>query len=75
MGLSLGQEYQKRYSRVVIRTINGSIRDKKMKDDVDRWKNGARTTIFRQDLLQIENRVGAGETYDATFPVDIDAMD
>ena len=59
MGLQLGQEYQKRYSRVVIRTINGSIRDKKMKDDIDiidRWKNGARATIFRQDLLQIENR-------------------
>ena len=29
---------------------------------MDRWKNVARATIFRQDLLQIENRVGAGHT-------------
>ena len=74
-GLQLGNEYQKRYDKVVVRIINGSIRDKKMKEDVDRWKASTRTVTFRQDLLQIENKVGAGEVYEAAFPVDIDAMD
>ena len=74
-GLQLGNEYQKRFDRVVVRIINGSLRDKKMKQDVDRWKTTARTVAFRQDLLQIENKVGTGEAYEATFPVDTDAMD
>ena len=74
-GLQLGNEYQKRFDRVVVKIINGSIRDKKMKQDVDRWKATARTVAFRQDLSQIENKVGTGEAYEATFPVDIDAMD
>ena len=47
----------------------------KMKQDVERWKTTARTVAFRQDLLQIENKVGTGEVYEAAFPVDIDAMD
>ena len=63
-GLQLGNEYQKRYDKVV-----------KMTEDVDRWKASARTVTFRQDLLQIENKVGAGEVYEAAFPVNIDAMD
>ena len=74
-GLQLGTEYQKRFDRIVVRTINGALRDKKMKQDVDRWKDTARTVAFRQDLLQIQNKVGSGETYEAAFPVDIDAMD
>ena len=74
-GLQLGTEYQKRFDRVVVKIINGSLRDKKMKQDVDRWKTTARTVAFRQDLLQIENKVGTGEAYEAAFPVDIDAMD
>ena len=74
-GLQLGNEYQKRFDRVVVKIINGSMRDKKMKQDVDRWKTTARTVAFRQDLLQIENKVGTGEAYEATLPVDIDAMD
>ena len=74
-GLQLGNEYQKQFDRVVVKIINGSLRDKKMKQDVDRWKTTARAVAFRQDLLQIENKVGTGEAYEATFPVDIDAMD
>ena len=74
-GLQLGTEYQKRFDRVVVKIINGSLKDKKMKQDVDRWKATARTVAFRQDLLQIENKLGSGEAYEATFPVDIDAMD
>ena len=74
-GLQLGTEYQKRFDRVVVKIINGSLRDKKMKQDVNRWKTTARTVAFRQDLLQIENKVGTGEAYEAAFPVDIDAMD
>ena len=74
-GLQLGSEYQKRFDRIVVTTINGALRDKKMKQDVDRWRNTARTVAFRQDLLQIQNKVGAGEAYEAAFPVDIDAME
>ena len=74
-GLQLGNEYQKRFDRVVVKIINGALRDKKMKQDIDRWKNTARAVAFRQDLLQLENKVGSGEAYEATFPVDIDAMD
>ena len=74
-GLQLGTEYQKRFDKVAVKIINGSLKDKKMKRDVDRWKATARTVAFRQDLLQIENNLGSGEAYEATFPVDIDAMD
>ena len=74
-GLQLGSEYQKRYDRVVIKTINGSIKDKKMQGDLEKWKATARTTTFRQGLLQIGDQVGAGHTYTASFPSDIDAMD
>ena len=59
-GLQLGAEYQMRYDKVVVRTINGSIADKKMKGDLERWKATARTATFRQGLLQIGNQVGAG---------------
>ena len=66
-GLQLGTEYQKRFDKVVVKIINGSLKDKKMKQDVDRWKATARTVAFRQDLLQIENNLGSGEAYEATF--------
>ena len=74
-GLRLGMEYQKRCDKVVVRTINGSIADKKMKEEMDRWKKQARTSTFRQNMLQIGNQVGAGQTYTASFPSDIDTMD
>ena len=74
-GLQLGTEYRKRFDRVVVRTINGALRDQRMKQDVERWKTTARTVAFRQDLNQIEDKIGTGEAYAATFPVDIDAMD
>ena len=38
-GLQLGTEYQKRFDRVVVRIINGALRDKKMKQDVERWNS------------------------------------
>ena len=75
MGLQLGQEYQKQYDKVVIKTINGSLRDKKMKDDMDRWKNNARTSAFRQGLLQSTEQVVSGESYAAEFPIDVNMMD
>ena len=74
-GLQLGSEYQKRYDRVVVKTINGSITDKKMQGDLEKCKATARTTTFRQGLLQISDQVGAGHTYTASFFGDIDAMD
>ena len=46
-----------------------------MKGDLERWKATARTATFRQDLLQICKQVGAGQTYTASFPADIDTMD
>ena len=74
-GLQLGSEYQKRYDRVVIKTINGSIKNKKMQGDLERWKAAARATTFRQGLLQIGDQVGAGQAYTASFPGGIDTMD
>ena len=74
-GLQLGSEYQKRYDRVVIKTINGSITDKRMQGDLEKWKATARTTTFRQGLLQIGDQVGAGHSYTASFSGDLDAMD
>ena len=74
-GLQLGTEYQKRFDKIVVKIINGSLKDKKMKQDIDRWKATARTVAFRQDLLQIENNLGSGEAYEAAFPVNVDAMD
>ena len=74
-GLQLGTEYQRRFDKIVVKIINGSLKDKKMKQDVDRWKATARTVAFRQDRLQIENNLDSGEAYEAAFPVDVDAMD
>ena len=59
----------------MIKTINGSITDKKAKGEMDRWKSAARTSTFRQGLLQITEQVGSGEVYQAEFPVDVNAMD
>ena len=77
MGLQLGREYQKQFDRVVVRTIIGSIKDRKMKGDVDRWKNSARTSTFRlrQGLLRLDDHVKKGETYAAEFSVDVNSMD
>ena len=75
MGLQLGQEYQKQYDKVVIKTINGSLKDRKMKDNMDRWKNNARTSAFCQGLLQITEQVVSGESYVAEFPIDVNVMD
>ena len=52
-----------------------SLKDKKMKDDMDRWKNNARTSAFRQGLLQITEQVVSGESYVAEFPIDVNVMD
>ena len=75
MGLQLGKEYQKRYDKVVITTTNGSLKDQRKKSDVDRWKSTARTSAFRQGLLQISEKAESGETYTAEFPVDVNVMD
>ena len=75
MGLQLGQEYQRQYNNAVVKTINGSLNDKKMKDNMDKWKNQARTSTFRQGLLQITEQVGSGQSYAAEFPVDVNTMD
>ena len=39
-----------------------SLKDKKMKDDMDRWKNNAKTSAFRHGLLQITEQVVSGES-------------
>ena len=75
MGLQLGREYQRQFDRVVVKTINGSIKDRKMKGDLDRWKSEARTSTFRQGLLQLSDQVKSGETYAAEFSVDVNSMD
>ena len=55
-GLQLGSEYQKRFDRIVVRTINGALRDKKMKQDVDRWRNTARTGLFDRIYCRFRTR-------------------
>ena len=75
MGLQLGQEYQKRYDRVVRNTIIGSLTDKKKNEDVEQWISQARTSVFRQGLLQIGQGEQAGVPIASSFPMDMETMD
>ena len=75
MGLQLGAEYQKRYNKVVVAIINGSLTDKKNQKDVERWQSTARTSAFRQGVLTITDRAKAGVSYAADFPIDVNEMD
>ena len=63
MGLQLGPEYQKQYDRMVIKTINGSITDKKT------W-TGGRAPLglrFAKDYYRSQNKLDPAKSTKQSF--------
>ena len=72
-GMQFGKEFrglcQKRFTNV----INGQIRDREKRKNVQRWERGARTSVFRSGLRRITDAARRGTTYTPAF--DLGAMD
>ena len=75
MGAQFNKEYQARYVKVLVNTINGQITNKKNRENVEDWKKEARTTLFQAGLQALQNQVQSGNRYDPTFEPSTSSFD
>ena len=73
MGVQFAPEYQKFYKNRFADVVHGQLRNRSKYENAERWLAGARTSMFRTGLKQIENDQQNGQWYNLTF--DFNAMD
>ena len=74
MGANFGPEHQKFYKETFVDVVNGQLRSWRMWDNVEEWRQKARTSMLRTGLGQLTEDVQYhGPQYNPGF--DLNAMD
>ena len=61
--MQFGKEFRGLCPKPFTNVINGQIRDREKRNNVQRWERGARTAVFRSGLRRITDAARRGTNY------------